>query len=348
MTAKLKILIVEDEQAILTGLVDVFVYHGFDVDAASDGGAGLAKLWRNRYDLVILDIMLPTRDGFSICNEIRRRDRDQPILLLTAKTADEDVVTGHGDFSFYRKVRRDRQRYVQGFVVEGPSSCARSSRAPSAVRHCGIGPPSSSPTATGSSAATAPHLGTLLLRTALAVPLEAIRIVFSVNVLPLGSGARLVNGMGICLFVLIPGVLYGVYRFGRAHIELAQERSNFVSAVSHELKTPLTSIRMYGEILRSGWVESEERKRSYYDFIFFESGRLSRLIANVLQLARLANHDSVLALKPYEPDRVLELIRSKVQSQIEAAGFDRGARRDGPPGLAIVALPTRYRRPILR
>ncbi len=94
MTAKLEILIVEDEQAILTGLVDVFVYHGFTVDTASDGEAGLAKFWRGRYDLVILDVMLPARDGFSICNEIRRRDRDQPIILLTAKTTDEDVITG--------------------------------------------------------------------------------------------------------------------------------------------------------------------------------------------------------------------------------------------------------------
>ena len=95
--------------------------------------------------------------------------------------------------------------------------------------------------------------------------------------LTLGTGAYLVNALAVLLSLLIPGVLYGVYRLGGGQIELAQERSNFVSAVSHELKTPLTSIRMYGEILRAGWVESEDKKRSYYDFIFFESERLSRL-----------------------------------------------------------------------
>ena len=106
-----------------------------------------------------------------------------------------------------------------------------------------------------------------------------------------------------------------------ARSSLAQERSNFVSAVSHERKTPLTSIRMYGEILRAGWVESEDKKRSYYDFIFFESERLSRLIANVLHLARLTNNDSSLELRSYPPDRLLDIIRLKVSSQIEAAGF---------------------------
>ena len=94
MPAKLKILIVEDEQAILQGLLDVFVFHGYEVDSASDGELGLAKALRHRYDLLVLDVMLPSRDGFSICNEIRARDRDQPIIMLTAKTSDEDIITG--------------------------------------------------------------------------------------------------------------------------------------------------------------------------------------------------------------------------------------------------------------
>ena len=122
------------------------------------------------------------------------------------------------------------------------------------------------------------------------------------------------------LSLLIPGVLYGVYRLGGGQIELAQERSNFVSAVSHELKTPLTSIRMYGEILRAGWVESEDKKRSYYDFIFFESERLSRLIANVLHLARLTNNDSPLELRSYPPDRLLDI------DPLEGKLPDRGGR----------------------
>ena len=102
------------------------------------------------------------------------------------------------------------------------------------------------------------------------------------------------------MLVLLVGH-YGLYRLGLQQIDLAVQRSDFVSAVSHELKTPLTAIRMYGEMLRAGWVQDEARRQTYYDFIFFESERLSRLIANVLQLARLTNHDAPLDLKEYHP-----------------------------------------------
>jgi two-component system response regulator RegX3 len=91
---KPRILIVEDEAAIRDGLVDVLVYHGYRVDAVADGKEGLEKALTGRYDLLLLDVMLPSRDGFSICDEVRKVDRDQPIIMLTAKTRDEDIVNG--------------------------------------------------------------------------------------------------------------------------------------------------------------------------------------------------------------------------------------------------------------
>jgi len=94
MTRKPQLLIVEDEPAIRAGLVDVFVYHGFDVEALADGREGLARALRGRFDMVLLDVMLPGLDGFSICAELRERDRDLPIVMLTAKSADEDVIHG--------------------------------------------------------------------------------------------------------------------------------------------------------------------------------------------------------------------------------------------------------------
>jgi DNA-binding response OmpR family regulator len=94
MQAKQKILIVEDEAAIREGLVDVFVFHGYEVDAAADGHEGLRRAESGRYDLVLLDVMLPGVDGFTICERIRAHDRDQPIILLTARSRDEDIVQG--------------------------------------------------------------------------------------------------------------------------------------------------------------------------------------------------------------------------------------------------------------
>ena len=93
-TAKPRILVVEDEAAIRDGLTDVLVYHGYSVDAVGDGREGLQKALSGQYDLLLLDVMLPGRDGFAICDEVRKVDRDQPIIMLTAKTSDEDIVNG--------------------------------------------------------------------------------------------------------------------------------------------------------------------------------------------------------------------------------------------------------------
>jgi two-component system response regulator RegX3 len=94
MQPRTRILIVEDEDAIRAGLEDVFVYHGYEVDTAAEGREGLRKALSGRFDLVLLDVMLPGMNGFEICDRIRTADREQPIILLTAKTGDEDVIHG--------------------------------------------------------------------------------------------------------------------------------------------------------------------------------------------------------------------------------------------------------------
>ena len=94
MAQKPRLLIVEDEAAIRSGLVDVFVYHGYEVDIADNGDDGLRLGQSGKYDLILLDVMLPGVDGFEICNRIRQQDRQQPIIMLTAKSSDEDIVQG--------------------------------------------------------------------------------------------------------------------------------------------------------------------------------------------------------------------------------------------------------------
>jgi len=89
-----KILIVEDEPAIRMGLIDVFVYHGYEVDFADNGNDGLVKGLSGEFDLILLDVMLPGIDGFEICNRIREQSRDQAIIMLTAKSNDEDIIQG--------------------------------------------------------------------------------------------------------------------------------------------------------------------------------------------------------------------------------------------------------------
>ncbi len=94
MQPKPELLIIEDEEPIIQGLIDVFIFHGYHVDTAMDGQEGLDKALGGNYALILLDVMLPSIDGFSICNRIRERDRDQPIIMLTAKSAEEDIING--------------------------------------------------------------------------------------------------------------------------------------------------------------------------------------------------------------------------------------------------------------
>jgi len=91
---KPRILVVEDEAAIRDGLADLLVYHGYQVDAVADGNDGLQKALSGQYELLLLDVMLPGCDGFSICDAVRKTDRDQPIIMLTAKSSDDDIVNG--------------------------------------------------------------------------------------------------------------------------------------------------------------------------------------------------------------------------------------------------------------
>lgn len=94
MSKKAKLLVVEDEVAIQQGLIDLFVFNGYDVVAHSDGKEGLDAALNTHFDCILLDVMLPSMDGFSICNEIRKQSRRQPIIMLTAKNAEEDVING--------------------------------------------------------------------------------------------------------------------------------------------------------------------------------------------------------------------------------------------------------------
>ena len=92
--SKASILVIEDDQPILFGLQDFFVFNGFSVAGVEDGGEGLKRALTENHDLIVLDVMLPTMDGFSVLREIRKKNPRQPVIILTAKGSEDDVVTG--------------------------------------------------------------------------------------------------------------------------------------------------------------------------------------------------------------------------------------------------------------
>lgn len=94
MSIKPKLLIVEDEPIILMGLTDLFVFHGYEVESESDGKKGLSRALAGEYSCIILDVMLPSINGFEICNALRQHSLVQPIIMLTAKNTEEDIING--------------------------------------------------------------------------------------------------------------------------------------------------------------------------------------------------------------------------------------------------------------
>src|SRR5437016_1733964 len=89
-----RILLVEDEPGLVLTLTDLLTAEGYAEDTAVDGEAGLTKAAASKFDLVILDVMLPNKTGFNVCRELRQRGVDTAILMLTAKTQVIDRVVG--------------------------------------------------------------------------------------------------------------------------------------------------------------------------------------------------------------------------------------------------------------
>ncbi len=88
------LLIIEDDAAILRALKDHFVAKGFRVQTARDGEAGLELALTQPFDLLLLDLMLPRVHGFELCRAVRAEGRDLPIVMLTAKGQEEDIIRG--------------------------------------------------------------------------------------------------------------------------------------------------------------------------------------------------------------------------------------------------------------
>src|SRR5580692_12325565 len=89
-----RVLLVEDEEALRMFVGDSLRNEGYDVEYASDGQEGLEKATRLPLDLIVLDLMLPRKDGFEVCKAIRAAGRATPILMLTARSQTADTVNG--------------------------------------------------------------------------------------------------------------------------------------------------------------------------------------------------------------------------------------------------------------
>jgi signal transduction histidine kinase len=261
----------------------------------------------------------------------------------------EFALLDSGHFVLFRKVWKEDQRYIQGILLDQNkflNMLVESDFHKTALSDMSkliVAYQESIFIAYGSSVSrdylsSAKELeGDVLYQARLSSPFAELELIFSVTRLPAGPGAALIAWLAVILAVVLFGGFFLMYRLGSKQIELANQQQDFVSAVSHELKTPLTSIRMYGEMLREGWA-AEEKKQEYYEYIHDESERLSRLISNVLQLARLTHNELQIEIKQVPINELLDSIRSRLASQIERAGFQLNLDFDDKAGKATVMV----------
>jgi len=245
----------------------------------------------------------------------------------------EFSILDSGHFVLFRNVWRDGQRYIQGVLIDRETFTQEIIGArfmdtalfdmsnliiafqDDVIRTFGGHDYSSYPDVALSLD------GALLYRNRLTAPLDSLELIFSIKRLPPGPGASVLAWVTLVLAIVFVGGFVALYRMGLSQIKLTRQQQDFVSAVSHELKSPLTSIRMYGEMLKEGWAD-EGKRQNYYEFIHDESERLSRLISNVLQLAKITRNEPQFDLKPTKVVELMSKTESKISSQIERAGFE--------------------------
>jgi signal transduction histidine kinase len=231
----------------------------------------------------------------------------------------------------YRTVVDERQAYRQGLLIDvdklgawlGERALGASELATYATVSFGAAP---GPEHAEPSRRTYQHR--------FAEPFEGLSARLVLAPLPGLGGAGYVYALaGLSLAVAVLG-LAALYRMVVVVLRYAEQRGNFVAAVTHELKTPLTAIRMYGEMLRDGMVPSEAKRDEYHRHITAESERLGRLVDNVLELSRLENGTRRARLDWGDLGAVCRDVEALVRPHVEGAGF--ALRLDLEAGLPAV------------
>jgi signal transduction histidine kinase len=163
------------------------------------------------------------------------------------------------------------------------------------------------------------NVTTELLSEPLQAPLS--EITFKMFTTQKAPGGEFVMFIGLLMLAVLAIGLISIYHVTQSRMKLAAKRQDFVSAITHELKTPLTAIKMYAELLQSSWVANEEKKQKYYGQIASEADRLSRLIQNVLNLSKLDGNRWNVQLRMAKPKSVLDDFVSTYSKNVEKQGF---------------------------
>jgi signal transduction histidine kinase len=177
--------------------------------------------------------------------------------------------------------------------------------------------------------------GVLVSSRAFPAPFGFLMAEMMAEAVPASAARRSLNmAFGALWGIMIFG-LWAIHHSARTVSEMAERRSQFVSSVTHELKTPLTNIRMYIEMLDQGIATTHEREQDYLRVLASESVRLSRLINHVLELSKLEKKQRRFNLQKGRLEDVLAEVRSLMAQKLTQEGFELEIRAQHIPAVTF-------------
>ncbi|MBW1896048.1 MAG: hypothetical protein JRI47_03225, partial [Deltaproteobacteria bacterium] len=152
-------------------------------------------------------------------------------------------------------------------------------------------------------------------------PFSFLRANLTSDDVPKSAGRKTLN----IIIAVLAGImflgLFAIYQSARAIVDLSERRSNFVSSVTHEVKTPLTNIRMYIEMLEQGIARDRDREQDYFRIVGSESERLSRLINNVLEFSKLEKKQRHFDPQEGSFEDVIQDVQDIMHEKLRQEGF---------------------------
>lgn len=247
----------------------------------------------------------------------RIRDRRQHQLRRKLQ------VVSLNDGTLVIERQSETQTRAEGFVVDVPAMIATIQSSVLGTRGLDtVASLSSAPGVPPTSASQHRSEAPFFFTHQLAAPLESLHVSLRLSRLAdQEAGSSLLVLTPVLLLMSALG-LFSIYRTVAIQLAYSAQQDNFVAAVTHELKTPLTAIRMYGEMLRDGMVDGADAKNEYYRTITAEGERLTRLVNNVMEHGKLRRGQRQTRIVPTDLGALVQEVASFMGPHFDQAGFE--------------------------
>lgn len=258
----------------------------------------------------------------------------------------QSVFIDDGRVFTFRRIMIDGRLYRQGFVLQLDGFLAHmirghfSPQPMSRFTHLRLRALDQGREARVIEAGAAANRPRIVLSRTFPPPFNFLQATLVCENIPPSAGRRTLNlALSALAGVILLG-LFAIYRSTQKIVDFSERQSRFVSSVTHELKTPLTNIRMYIEMLEQGMARDPEREQEYFGILQSEGARLSRLITHVLELSKLEKKHRRPNLQIGTFDEVLKDVENLMSGSLQQAGFTLKCEN-------LLVKPFRYDREIM-